>query len=114
MGLEPEAVSLLCQYDWPWNLTQLKRVITEAIRTTTTPWIPVHTIRNLLKNETEAYTPSTHEPLNLEKPLDEIIYDIAQKILKEENYNQTRTAKRLHISRTTLWRILKKKSFASV
>lgn len=114
VGLEPEAVSLLCQYDWPWNLTQLKRVITEAIRTTTTPWIPVHTIRNLLKNETEAYTPSTQEPLNLEKPLDEIIYDIAQKILKEENYNQTRTAKRLHISRTTLWRILKKKGLLHV
>lgn len=114
VGLEPEAISLLCQYDWPWNLTQLKRVITEAIRATTTPWISVHTIRTLLKNEAEAYAPSSQDPLDLQKPLDGIIYDIAQKVLQEENYNQTRAAKRLHISRTTLWRILKKKSFASV
>lgn len=109
VGLEPEAISLLYQYNWPWNLTQLKRVITEAIRATTTPWISVHTIQNLLKNEAEAYAPSFEEPLDLQKSLDGIIYDIAQKVLREESYNQTRTAKRLHISRTTLWRILKNK-----
>ena len=110
VGLEPEAIDLLCQYDWPWNLTQLQRVIMEAIRATTTPWISVHTIQKFLKAEAEAYAPSSQEPLDLQKPLDVIIYNIAQKVLQEENYNQTRTAKRLHISRTTLWRILKDKA----
>lgn len=114
VGLEPEAINLLCQNDWPGNLTQLQRVITEAVRATATPWISVHTIQKLLKAEDEAYTPFSQEPLDLQKPLDVIIYNIAQKVLQEENFNQTRTAKRLQISRTTLWRILKNNPSHSV
>lgn len=39
--------------------------------------------------------------------LEKLEYNYIEKILKEENYNQTKVAERLGISRTTLWRKLK-------
>ncbi|MEG2870930.1 MAG: helix-turn-helix domain-containing protein, partial [Clostridium sp.] len=45
--------------------------------------------------------------LNLERTLDEINQDIIQFVLEENGGNQSLTAKKLGISRTTLWRLLK-------
>ena len=39
--------------------------------------------------------------------LDEMVKDIVLSVFHDENMNQSRTAKRLGISRTTLWRMLK-------
>lgn len=39
--------------------------------------------------------------------LSDITYDIIRQVLREENDNHSQTAKRLGISRSTLWRILK-------
>jgi transcriptional regulator with PAS, ATPase and Fis domain len=38
--------------------------------------------------------------------LEEITQRIVMQVFREENYNQSRTAARLGISRTTLWRML--------
>ena len=46
------------------------------------------------------------EPLDLNQTLDRINQDIIRRILAQENGNQSRTAARLGISRTTLWRLL--------
>ncbi len=46
------------------------------------------------------------EPLDLNQTLDRINQDIIHRILAQENGNQSRTAARLGISRTTLWRLL--------
>ena len=46
------------------------------------------------------------EPLDLNQTLDRINQDIIRRILTQENGNQSRTAARLGISRTTLWRLL--------
>ena len=44
--------------------------------------------------------------LNLEGTLDQINRQIIHLVLEEESGNQSRTARRLGISRTTLWRLL--------
>ena len=44
--------------------------------------------------------------LDLSKPLDEIERNIIRHVLQEENMNQSRTAKRLGIGWSTLWRKL--------
>ena len=46
------------------------------------------------------------EPLDLSQTLDQINREIIRRILAEENGHQSRTAQRLGISRTTLWRLL--------
>ena len=47
-------------------------------------------------------------PLDLGRTLEEINQDVALRVLEETGGNQTAAAKRLGISRTTLWRLLKK------
>ena len=47
-------------------------------------------------------------PLDLNRTLQEIERDVALRVLEESGGNQTAAAKRLGISRTTLWRLLKK------
>ena len=46
--------------------------------------------------------------LNLNRTLEEINLDILCRVLAEEGGNQSAAAKRLGISRTTLWRMLQK------
>ena len=48
-------------------------------------------------------------PLNLNRTLSEISQDIALRVVAETRGNQTAAAKRLGISRTTLWRLLQDK-----
>ncbi|MFK3936122.1 PrpR N-terminal domain-containing protein [Alkalihalobacillus sp. NPDC078783] len=45
--------------------------------------------------------------LDLSKTLDEMESEIIQRVLKEEGFNQSKTAKRLNVNRTTIWRKLK-------
>ena len=110
LGLEPEAMSLLQGYQWPQNLDQLKRVLKEAVLLTKTPYITAETVQEILRKEKKSIGIAQDNPvmdLDLNQSLKDITYDIVLKVLKEENMNQSRTAKRLDISRTTLWRILK-------
>lgn len=110
-GIEPEAMSLLQGYNWPDNLNQFKHILNQASVLTEGPYISAATIYNLLRSEsTSAVTdPDLNSPLNLNQTLADITYDIVQAVLAKENMNQTRAAKKLGISRTTLWRIINQK-----
>lgn len=111
IGFEPEAMLLIQQYNWPYNHTQFKRVLRELALLTTTPYISTQDVQTLLKKE-QASLPN--QPiadsigLNLNRSLDEINYDIINQVLLETGGNQTIAAKRLEISRTTLWRYIKR------
>ena len=45
--------------------------------------------------------------IDLQRPLGDIERDIVRTVFREEGMNQTRTAERLGISRSTVWRMLK-------
>ncbi len=108
-GMEPEAITLLCQYDWPLNLKQLQRVLQKAVLATDAPWITARTIRLALQEEQRSLLQFPRPQLDLDQPLHQIIQQVVGKVLQEENNNQTKAARRLGISRTTLWRLLKGK-----
>ncbi len=108
-GMEPEAITLLCQYDWPQNLKQLQRVLQKAVLATDAPWITARTIRLALQEEQRSLLQFPRPQLDLDQPLHQIIQQVVGKVLQEENNNQTKAARRLGISRTTLWRLLKGK-----
>ena len=105
-------MELLVNYDWPANYTQFKRILCELTTITSTPYILESTVARLLNQETVTNSPGeSHSPLarlNLNRTLDEIDRDIINAVLKETEGNQSAAAKRLGISRTTLWRLLKK------
>ncbi|MCF2681507.1 sigma-54-dependent transcriptional regulator [Faecalicatena contorta] len=108
-GIEPEAMSLLQGYRWTNNLDQLKRVINEAFSGTHGAYIKASLIADILRRETvlSCRNGTGAIDFDIHRPLKDITYDIIMRVLQEENYNQSATAARLGISRTTLWRLLK-------
>ena len=111
MGLEPEAMKQLQDFDWRHNYTQFQRILKELAQTTRGPYITAGEVEAVLRREQTVATMNTRvedagEPLDLSRTLDEINKEILRRVLAEENGNQSRTALRLGISRTTLWRLL--------
>lgn len=111
IGLEAEAIKQLQQFQWPHNYTQLQRVLTELALLSAGPYITVDEVETILKREQtigafDTRAEDTGAPLNLNQPLNDINRDIVQRVLTEEGGNQSKTAQRLGIGRTTLWRML--------
>lgn len=117
VGLDDGAVRLLMEYDYPHNLLQFKRILEEAVLKTDTPYLSEETIQIILEREKTLYAKSnsdyrkkpqeeTDYKINLNQSLDDMTLEIIQHTLKLCNGNHTLAAKRLKISRTTLWRYL--------
>lgn len=110
MGCEPEGVELLKKFGWEYNLGQLKRVLSALAAISKGPYILASDVRWVLENESRG----SHLPesggvkLNLNQCLSSITRDILAAVLTEEGMNQTKAAKRLGISRTTLWRMMQR------
>lgn len=114
VGADPEAITLLQNFQWPHNYTQFRRVIGELAVTATESLITAENVRQALRKERHvgAFSPCAENaaaPLNLNRTLDEISQDVARRVVEESGGNQTVAAKRLGISRTTLWRLLQPK-----
>lgn len=107
IGFENEAMKLLQDYKWAANIDQFKRVIKESLILTDTFYINADTVRKVLSFENLPKSQSYLLPLDLNKSLDQINKDIINLVLNEENFNQSKAADRLGISRTTLWRKIK-------
>ena len=114
VGADPEAITLLQNFQWPHTYTQFRRVIGELAVTATGSLITAENVRQALRKERHvgAFSPCAENaaaPLNLNRTLDEISQDVARRVVEESGGNQTVAAKRLGISRTTLWRLLQPK-----
>lgn len=111
-GFEEEATALLREYEWPGNYSQFKRFLTELVVLTDTSYITAAGTAQRLEEERKAQKREliSKRPaagLDLSRPLSEINRDIAEAVLVQTGGNQSETARRLQISRTTLWRMLR-------
>ena len=117
IGLEPEALTLLQEYSWPYNYTQFRRILNELTLVTDTTYVSAKHVKMLLEKEQEIAGPAAdptapaeeglYRTLNLDKPLNDITMDIIHMILEQYGGNQSAAAKHLKIGRSTLWRYLK-------
>ena len=108
-GFEPSALEMLTRYDWPGNYTQFKHVLHEAALETNGMYVSGSEIANILAGEKNFH----HQPsdgLNAfsteNRTLEEITRKIVEQALSENDGNQSLTARKLDISRSTLWRML--------
>lgn len=113
VGVEPEGISLLQNFQWPHNYMQFRRVIKALAVTSAGQVVTAERVRDMLKKERHMggfslRAENAAVPLDLGRTLEEINQDVALRVLEETGGNQTAAAKRLGISRTTLWRLLKK------
>ena len=115
LSVEPEAMELLQNFQWPHNYTQFRRVLGDLAVTAPGQAITAESVRQLLRKERHVgafalRAENAAVPLDLGRSLEEINQDVARRVLEETGGNQTAAAKRLGISRTTLWRLLKDQS----
>lgn len=113
VGAEPEAMNLLQNFQWPHNYTQFRRVMGDLAVTAPGQFITAESVRQILRKERHVgafalHAENTAVPLDLGRTLEEISQDVALRVLEETGGNQTAAARRLGISRTTLWRLLQK------
>lgn len=106
IGLEPKALSLLQSYDWPSNYDQFRRILNELVTMTLTPFIQETAVSKVLRHEISCIPSAISSGLDTTKTLEEINLEVLKLVLAEEKGNQSATAKRLGISRTTLWRMI--------
>ena len=109
VGATNEALNIIKEYPWPNNFSQFKRFTKELIINSNEPIANAQTVKETIEKEKLALYVSDSEmnkPISLNQSLKSIEKEIAKKVLEEEGGNQSATAKRLQISRTTLWRML--------
>lgn len=97
----PAALEALKQYPWPGNIRQLKNIIERITAVTKTPLVDVDLIHRLLADEEDEEQSPTSGFL-LDQEVEEI-----KKALTEARGNRTLAARKLGISRSTLWRKLR-------
>lgn len=108
VGFTPDAILSLQNFTWARNVEQLTRIVRQLVVTSKSAYISADMVDFALERESTGKMKYHRQPpLNLDRPLDAIMRDVVVRVYEEENMNQTRTAKRLGISRSTLWRMLK-------
>ncbi|MEW8458775.1 MAG: helix-turn-helix domain-containing protein, partial [Candidatus Thiodiazotropha endolucinida] len=124
LQITPEAISHLLKYPWPGNLRQLRNVIRTAVALCDGDVIDVSHINlpTLVgRNQNHAHTCSTDSSASKPKkedlppvdavsdnPLRSAEHTVILNALKTYNWNITRTAEALDMSRNTLYRKIQK------
>ncbi len=113
LGIRSDALEILMRLDWPGNLVELKKKIRELSLRAVGYYIENKDVKEILHEDAlkEQNKPLENKGFYIPPglTLEEMEQRIIQKVLEEEKENQTRTAKRLGMNRTTLWRKLNDK-----
>ncbi len=109
IGLEKRALELLKSFDWEFDIEQLKRVIRTLMLEASGPYITAEETARVLEAEKMKLVvqSSISKKVDFSGTLDEIMNSVVKAVLEEENMNQSQAAKRLGVSRSTIWRRLK-------
>ena len=107
IGISPDAAAALKAFDWSANLQQLIDVLRRTMLAVDSAYIGEEDIRRMIETEKSLWSSSRGAAAFWKGSLEEIESRIIRGILEEEGMNQAKTAKRLGISRSTLWRKIK-------
>lgn len=113
LGVSPDALQMLKDFDWPYNFTQFKRVMNNLVVMVGSSSIDSNLVKEALNKElsiTTAFSSNMVKPLDLTRPLDKITKEIVTMVLEAHGNNHSKAAESLGISRTTLWRLTNEKN----
>ncbi len=124
LRFSPEAMGLLVHHEWPGNVRELENAIEHAVAVSDHDQLTANDLPASVRSPRLLMAPpddDTHEPEPLgrigrtrgprdpdSRSLDEITRDHVLRVLARHDDNATATARVLGVSRTTLWRMLKR------
>jgi PAS domain S-box-containing protein len=101
-NLSPRAMELLMEYKYPGNIRELEHIIEHAfVRCQGKTVLPEHLPRELQNVDI------IDRAMDSEEPLKELERETILRVLNETGWKYQEAARRLKISRTTLWRRMK-------
>jgi DNA-binding NtrC family response regulator len=100
-GFSQSALDALRSQDWPGNLRELRNWILQAVLQSTGPWV---TREDLYSERTGEQEP----PPSLHTARDNAEHAVLKSTLNRTSWNMSAAAKRLKISRMTLYRLVEK------
>ncbi|NHN28950.1 PrpR N-terminal domain-containing protein [Paenibacillus agricola] len=110
LGIKPDALSKLRTYPWPGNFSELQQVLKRVVEACEGSFITIQQVSPILDGllllTDEPAIRSMEQLVGASRTLEEIEDDIIRYVLEQEGFNQSTTAKRLGMNRTTLWRRL--------
>ena len=101
--ITPEALKLLCEYDWPRNVSELKVLINQLVKQLNPPSIDVALLPGYMagSEETEKILPEAG--VDLENEVKRIEVDLICAALKRSHGLQNKAAQLLRVKPTTLF-----------
>ena len=107
VGLSQGAMLSIQNHKWPHNIDQLVQFMSRLVAGANSAYVSEEEVQRLLSAEKKPEAKSRAGAIDLTRPLGDIERDIVRTVYREEGLNQTPTAERLGISRSTVWRMLK-------
>lgn len=107
VGLTRAAMLLMQNHTWPRNIDHFVQFMSKLVAGSNSSYISEEEVQQLFSAENKASLSLSSNSIDLSMSLDEINREIVRQVYLSENMNQTRTAERLGISRSTVWRMLK-------
>jgi len=103
-SMSPETLDLLMKYDWPGNIRELENVIERLVilckdKVIRPEYLPQN-VRKEPKGELSIFIPN--------QPLEDVEKQYIHQVLKENNWNKSKSAKILGIERMTLYKKIRK------
>jgi len=113
-GISEEGMQILENYDWPGNIRQLENIIERLVVRTDKNFIMTNLVKEIMKLQygsgiIDNYQKQDNIHYPLSGDLENIEKNIIKEIINEEKGNKAAAARRLGISRTTLWRKMNNK-----
>jgi PAS domain S-box-containing protein len=113
-GISEEGMQILENYDWPGNIRQLENIIERLVVRTDKNFIMPNLVKEIMKLQyvggvIDNYQKQDNINYPLSGNLENIEKNIIKEIINEEKGNKAAAARRLGISRTTLWRKMNNK-----
>jgi len=110
-GISEEGIQILKNYDWPGNIRELENVIERLVVRTKKSFIMTNLVKEIMKLQYKGgilnnYQKKDNINYSLNSNLEDIEKTIIKRVINEEEGNKAAAARRLGISRTTLWRRL--------
>jgi two-component system response regulator HydG len=103
VGFTESALSLLINYDYPGNVRELENIVEQAVAIAVGEWITPAELPPSVREH--GYNPPTKE---IERTLHDVERDLIVEAIERNQGNLEKAAKDLGMSRTTLWRKMKK------
>ena len=110
-GISEEGIQILKNYDWPGNIRELENVIERLVVRTKKSFIMTNLVKEIMKLQYKGgilnnYQKKDNINYSLNSNLEDIEKTIIKRVIQEERGNKAAAARRLGISRATLWRRL--------